>query len=246
MDDDQLKRRFYPEANVSGLSHVDAKIDFFTHLATILRPEDFVLDFGAGRGALVLEDKVDYRRQIANFKGRCRHLDGCDIDPAVLLNPFLDDAKLIRIGEPLPYEDNRFDIIVARWVFEHVDNAESTAQELLRIVKPGGIIAATTPNKWGYIALAARAVPNQVHVRVLSRSQPNRKPEDVFPTRYTLNTPGDLRSAFGPDVDIFITKKASEPAYHFNRPCIYRFLKWMNKHSPDALLPLLNVYVRKH
>lgn len=245
VDEDQLKRRFYPEANVSGFSHVDGTISFYNHVAAIVRPTDTLLDFGAGRGEPLIDDKVVYRRNIGNFNGRCHHIDGCDIDPAILENPFLDTAKVISNDQPLPYEDNRFDIIVSRYVFEHVENAEFTARELLRVVKPGGIIAATTPNKWGYIGVSARIVPSRHHVRVLSRSQPDRKPEDVFPTQYKLNTPRDLRRAFGVGADIFIVEKASEPAYHFGRPWLYRLFKWMNKHSPDALLPVLDVYVRK-
>jgi hypothetical protein len=89
-------------------------------------------------------------------------------------------------------------------------------------------------------------VPNKFHVRVLSRSQPERKPEDVFPTQYKLNTPRDLRRAFGDGADVFVTRKAPEPAYHFGRPWLYRLFKSMNKHSPDAVQPILDVYVRKH
>lgn len=246
LDEDELKRRFYPESNISGLSHVDGTVTFYNHLAAIVRPEDVVLDFGAGRGEPLVDDTIPYRRDIGNFKGKCRHLDGCDIDPVVLQNPFLDEAKVIRVGEPLPYEDNRFDIIFARSVFEHVANPDFVAKELLRVVKPQGIIAATTPNKWGYIAVSARMVPNKFHVNVLSRSQPDRKPEDVFPTQYKMNTPRDLRQAFGAEADVFVTRKAPEPAYHFGRPWLYRFFKWMNKHSPDAMQPILDVYVRKH
>lgn len=245
MDEDQLKRRFYPEANVSGFSHVDGTIAFFNQLAAIVRPTDIILDFGAGRGGPLRDDKIAYRRNLGNFKGRCQHVDGCDIDPVVIQNPFVDDAKIICSGERLPYENDRFDIIVARHVFEHVERAEFTAQELMRIVKPGGIIAAITPNKWGYIAVSARSVPNSLHVRVLSRSQPDRKPEDVFPTEYKLNTPRDLRKAFGAGAEIFITRKAADPAYHFGNPWLYRLIKSINKYSPDALLPVLNVYVRK-
>ncbi|MGD9590866.1 MAG: class I SAM-dependent methyltransferase [Mycolicibacterium sp.] len=245
MEDKELKRRFYPESNVGGFSHVDGTISFFNHLAAIVRQTDTVLDFGAGRGNAFLDDEVDFRREIQNFKGRCRHLDGCDIDPAVLHNPSLDDAKVIVPGEPLPYEDNRFDVIIARWVFEHIDTPEFVASELLRVVKPGGIIAATTPNKWGYIGLGARSVPSRLHVRVLSRSQPTRKAEDVFPTRYKMNTARALFKAFGAGADVFIAKKASEPAYHFGKPWIYRSVKWMNKHCPDVLLPVVDVYVRK-
>jgi SAM-dependent methyltransferase len=246
VDGDQLIRRFYPEANVGGFSHVDGTISFFNHLVAIVRPTDIILDYGAGRGQPLIDDEVVYRRNIGNFKGRCRHIDGCDIDPVVLQNPFVDAAKVIRNGERLPYEDDRFDIVVARHVFEHIEAPEFAAQELLRVVKPGGIIAATTPNKWGYIALSARMVPNKHHVRVLSQGQPDRKPEDVFPTQYKLNTARDLRKVFGGGADIFIAKKASEPGYHFGRPWLFWLFKTWSKHSPDALLPVLDVYVRKH
>ncbi len=244
-DDDQLKQRFYPEANVSGLSHIDGTVTFYNQIAAILRSTDLVLDFGAGRGELLVDDKIAHRRDIANFRGRCSHVDGCDIDPVVLENPFLDHAAVIVQDEPLPYEDNRFDVVVARSVFEHIDNPSFVARELLRVVKPQGIIAATTPNKWGYIALAARAVPNSLHVRVLSHSQPDRKTQDVFPTRYRMNTRGALCNVFGDNAEVFITYKAPEPSYHFGRPWLYRALKFFNKHCPDRMLPVLDVYVRK-
>lgn len=245
LDDAQLKQRFYPEANISGLSHIDGTVTFFNQIAAIVRPSDVILDFGAGRGEPLIDDTVAHRRNIANFKDRCRHVDGCDIDPVVLQNPFLDDAAVIAAGEPLPYEDNRFDIVVARSVFEHVDDPGFVAHELLRVVKPQGVIAATTPNKWGYIALAARAVPNRLHVRVLSHSQPDRKTEDVFPTRYRMNTRRALRNVFGDGAQVFVTPKAPEPAYHFGRPWLYRALKLLNKHCPDSMLPVLDVYIRK-
>lgn len=246
MDGDQLIRRFYPEANVGGFSHADGTISFFSQLVAIARPTDIVLDFGAGRGGRLIDDKVTYRRNIGIFKGRCAHTDGCDVDPVVLENPFLDDAKVIRNGERLPYEDNRFDIIVARHVFEHIEDPGFWAPELLRVLKPGGILAAMTPNKRGYIALSARLVPNSYHVRALSRIKPHRKAEDTFPTQYKLNTPADLRKAFGDGVDIFVLKKAAEPSYHFGRPWMFRLLKALNKHTPDAFLPALDVYIRKH
>jgi SAM-dependent methyltransferase len=244
MRGDELIRRFYPEANISGFSHVDGTVAFYSQIAAVMKPDSQVLDFGAGRGEAPLQDTVDYRRNLMVFTGRCAHVEGCDVDEAVLRNPFLDHAEIVAPDKPLPYDDNRFDVVVSRAVFEHLDNPTFSAGELLRVTKPGGLIAAFTPNRWGYIATAARLVPNRMHRGALSTIQPDRLPEDVFPTRYRLNTPQAIRKAF-PGADVFISRTAPEPAYHFGSPIVYRVGRWVDKHLPDVLQPMLYVYIRK-
>lgn len=211
----------------------------------VLRPTDHVLDFGAGRGEHILDDVIEYRRRLFNLRGRCAHVEGCDVDDAVLTNPFLDHAVVVEPDRPLPYPDNSFDIIFARSVFEHIRDPELIAHELVRILKPGGLIAALTPNRFGYIALAATVVPNRLHVRALSYIQPNRKSVDVFPTLYGLNSPKALRRAFGPHVDIYTVFVSGEPGYHFGSPFLYRIFKWFHKHLPDPLQPTIIAYIRK-
>jgi SAM-dependent methyltransferase len=240
-----LKRRFFPETNIGGFSYADAGVALFTQIDAILRPTDRVLDFGAGRGEYILDDVIEYRRRLFNLRGRCAHVEGCDVDEAVLTNPFLDHATVIETGSPLPYPDNSFDLVFARSVFEHVAEPELVAQELVRVVKPGGLIAALTPNRFGYIALAATVVPNRLHVRALSHIQPTRKAFDVFPTLYRLNSAKALRRAFGPGVDIHIVYISGEPGYHFGNPLLYRVFKSLHKHLPDRLQPLLIAYIRK-
>jgi SAM-dependent methyltransferase len=163
----------------------------------------------------------------------------------VLTNPFLDNAVVIAPGSPLPYADNSFDIIFARSVFEHIEEPELVAHELTRIVKPGGLIAALTPNKFGYIALAATAVPNRLHVRALTYIQPQRKSVDVFPTLYRLNTSKALRRAFGSQADVFTVYISGEPGYHFGKPLLYKMFLSLHKHLPSRLQPFLIVYIRK-
>jgi SAM-dependent methyltransferase len=245
MNSEELVRRFYPESNVGGFSHVDGMVAFFIQIASILRPTDVVLDFGAGRGEPILDDKVEFRRNLSNLMGRCAHLEGCDIDDEVLQNPFLDHAEVIVPNAPLPYPNDQFDIVIARWVLEHVENPDHVGRELLRVVKPGGLIAAITPNKYGYFAVGARIVPNRMHVRALKSIQPERKAKDVFGTRYRMNTAAALRRAFGADAEINVTYLSAEPMYHFGRPVVFRFIRWMNKHLPEALQPTLLVYIRK-
>lgn len=240
-----LRRRFYPESNIGGFSHADPGLAMYIQPDSILRPDDRVLDFGAGRGEQILDNDVEYRRRLFDLRGRCAHVEGCDVDQAVLTNPFLDHAEIVGLSGELPYPDEYFDIILSRFVFEHIGDPHGVARELLRVLKPGGIIAALTPNKYGYIAMAGMMVPNRMHVRALSKIQPTRKAVDVFPTAYKLNTKKALRSAFGKHPEIYVVHIPGEPAYHFGRPLIFRLFKWLHKHLPDALQPLLIIYVRK-
>ena len=100
MDNQGLLRRFYPEANIGGFSHVDGTISFYTQIAAVLKPTDCVLDFGAGRGEPLLDDDNSYRRGLSNLQGRCAHVEGCDIDPAaeVALASLRQAVAMGRIG----------------------------------------------------------------------------------------------------------------------------------------------------
>jgi SAM-dependent methyltransferase len=163
----------------------------------------------------------------------------------VLTNPFLDHAEVIEVGGKLPYPDNSFDLVYACSVFEHIEQPELVAHELVRIIKPGGLIAALTPNRFGYIAFAATVVPNRLHVRALKYIQPARKSVDVFPTLYRLNTARALQRAFGHGVDLYTVYISGEPGYHFGNPFLYRVATLLHKHLPDRLQPLLIAYIRK-
>lgn len=241
-----LRRKFFPESNIGGFSHADPGVAMFTQIDSILRPTDRVLDFGAGRGEQIIDNEIEYRRKLFDPRGRCAHVEGCDVDAAVLGNPYLDHAKLIRVGEPLPYEDNSFDIVYSRFVYEHIENPRFVAQELLRVAKPGGTIAALTPNKLGYISFFASAVPNRLHVRALKLIQPNRKAVDVFPTVYRMNTRKAVRESFGDQAEVFVQYLSGEPAYHLGHPLLYRIFMWVHRLLPAVMQPLIIVYVRKH
>jgi len=241
----RLERRVYREANVSGFSHVDQEIAFFTQVAALLRPTDVLLDFGAGRGEFMDQDPSEFRRRLQNFRGRCEHVDGCDPDPVVLENPTVDAAQVIEAGKALPYEDNRFDIVVARYVFEHIENPQRVAQELLRVVKPGGWICAMTPNKWGYVALASRLLPNRAHSQALIHVQPGRQACDVFPTRYRLNRPSAVKRYFGHAADVYWYSTSAVPSYHFGNIFVMRILQVVHRLTPTPFDVGLRFFIRK-
>jgi SAM-dependent methyltransferase len=204
-----------------------------------------VLDFGAGRGEWYEDDPVRYRRELQNFRGRCEHVEGCDIDDIVLQNPTVDSAAVFRPGEPLPYPDEAFDLIISRYVFEHVADPEWASSELRRILKPGGWICAVTPNKFGYVALAARLVPNRLHAFVLKKIQPHRKEKDVFPTVYLLNTPKAIRRNFGSWADVAYYRDSAVPSYHFGKPIVFRILQFVHWILPSFFGTGFFIFIRK-
>src|SRR5690606_3610667 len=122
---------FYPEARFGGFTRDDGSIEFYTRIATLIEPGFRVLDYGAGRGAQIAEDTAPFRRELKALKGRVAHVEGCDLDPAVLDNPYLDSAKVFDPARPLPYPDESFDLVFSSWVFEHVAAPEMVASELM-------------------------------------------------------------------------------------------------------------------
>ena len=241
-----IKERFYPETKVGGFSRVDGSIEFYTRIAALIKPTDRVLDYGAGRGAQIAGDKTEYGRWLKTLRGRVAHVEGCDIDPAVLDNPYLDHAALFDPAKPLPYPDASFDLIFSNWVFEHIADPVTASAELLRVLKPGGWICAVTPNKFGYIALAARLAGNSRHVPLLKHIQPDRLDFDVFPTVYKLNTPAAIRRYFGAHADVTVYGMSSEPSYHFNSRLIYLAFNLLHKFTPSRFHTALFVFIRKH
>lgn len=144
---------------------------------SVLRPEHVVLDLGAGAGIL----------PAMNFRGHARRICGLDPDERVVHNPNLDEGR-VGVGESIPWETNHFDVVVADNVLEHLANPDKVFREVARVLKPGGLFVAKTPNAWHYMPIVSRLVPFRYHHRLI-RSTHGRAAVDVFPTTYLANSP---------------------------------------------------------
>ncbi|MEM6801190.1 MAG: class I SAM-dependent methyltransferase [Bacteroidota bacterium] len=114
----QVHDRFYP---------------FFKEL-TQYKTEVKVLDVGAGHGAFTKklhEEGYD--------------IAACDLFPEIFYYDEVE-CKKADLTQPLPYEDNSFDIIIAIEVMEHILDHEVFFRECSRILKKGGSLVISTPN----------------------------------------------------------------------------------------------------
>lgn len=56
--------------------------------------------------------------------------------------------------DALPFEDNRFDLVTCQLVLIHVGDVEAALREMLRVTRPGGLVAVVEPdNRAGNLAL---------------------------------------------------------------------------------------------
>lgn len=240
-----ITERLRPEVGAAGFAHDDTTVMFYERVNALIKPHYRVLDLGAGRGEAFDVDE-SYSVGLRRLKGRVAHVAGVDVDPVVLANPSLDEAKVIGSDGKLPFADAQFDLIFSDWVIEHIENVQLFVSEVGRVLKPGGWFCARTPNKWGYIALAARLTPASFESAVLRRVQPNRQEKDVFPKHYKFNTLSQIRSAFSADRWQNCSYSVnSVPAYHANSVVLFSAIDLFQKLTPNGMRTVLMVFVRK-
>jgi SAM-dependent methyltransferase len=184
---------FYPESQFGGFTQIDGTVAFYARVNALVNASTAVLDFGCGRGAYE-EDPIAFRRDLRVMKGKARCVIGLDVNPAAASNPWIDQFHLLK-GTGWPVEDEQIDLVICDNVLEHLPEPDAFFREARRVLKPGGCVCIRTPNRWNYIALFSRLIPNRQHARVLSAVKPSLKEEDVFPTLYRCNSLPALRRA---------------------------------------------------
>ncbi len=240
----------HPEKNIDNSSKLDGTVRFYSLVrAAMLRTDARqVLDFGAGRGAFWrLSGQPGgslLRRHLQDLRFGGAEVTAADVDPVVATHPCSHRQVVIQVGSALPFADGAFDVIVSDVTFEHVDDPQFVASELLRVLRPGGYICARTPNKFGYVKVVTSMIPNAQHARFLRRIQPDRLAEDVFPTRYKMNSLADIRQLFS-GCEVFHYYDSAEPSYYFGNKILYRIFLAIHRILPDVLATSMCVFIRK-
>lgn len=235
----------YPEVNAGGYSKVDGTVEFFSRVHALLPDRGVIVDLGAGRGKWQ-EDPCRWRHRLADLRGAERFVVGADIDKAVMANTGVDGSIVLPHHGGLPFRDQSITTIVADWVFEHVVDPRRLASELRRTVVPGGWVCARTPNKWGYVGIGARLIPNDRHVGLLRQLQPQRCDKDVFDVAYRLNTYGAIQHVFpATDWSNCTYTYNPDPDYVGESTVARSIVQAWQKVVPDALGTTLHIFLQR-
>ncbi len=119
------------------------------------------------------------------FDRRSERVIGLDIASAALraARQMLPQAQLVQadLDAPLPFAAGTFDLIILREAIEHVRDGAATLAACLRVLRPGGCVALTTPNR-----LDARRPIFAATRRIWSG--------DADPTHTHIYSPAEMRS----------------------------------------------------
>jgi SAM-dependent methyltransferase len=181
--------------------------------------------------------------KLHDLRNEGAYVIGVDIDQAVLKNPAVDQALVMK-GHTIPLADESVDVIVASWVLEHVENPRAFSSEVNRILRPGGWFCAVTPHKLNYRSLAAVALPFNLHISTLRYLQPGREPEDAFPTFYRMNRISVIEMFF-PKYSNRSFIYPSEPGYAFGSDIVYGLMLTAHTFMPVQLYGSIFAFFQK-
>jgi SAM-dependent methyltransferase len=156
-------------------------------IADRLLPGMAVLDVGCGKGRISPFPWSDYQD---------KYLVGIDPDPAAAQNPNLDRLIVLRDRrdyQTWPLDGQTFDLVIGRYVVEHVDSPSEFLCNVRRALKPGGQFIFLTPNLFHPAMLVSRLLPHSIKERILETTRKGLDAGDVFPTWYRMNTSRALR-----------------------------------------------------
>jgi len=96
-----------------------------------------VLDVGCGIGTY-----------IRRFRQYTDDVHGIEVEPERVAEASAELPDIVcAVGEALPYPDDHFDLVFSNEVIEHVQDDRRTAQEMVRVTRPGGLIVLFAPNR---------------------------------------------------------------------------------------------------
>jgi SAM-dependent methyltransferase len=192
-----------------------------------LRPGQWVLDLGCGRGGALeqLGAAVD-------------HPLGLDSDlPSLLEHRLPDLPRMVALSDAIPLAAASVDLVLSSWVLEHLPDPARTFREVGRVLRSGGAFILLAPGAWSPAALlnrVLRPLQNWLVPLLYGRAE-----TDAFPVVYRANTQrriDALAREAGMACEAF--RAIEDPTYFAFHPLVFRLNvalvrvlpRWMAEH----------------
>jgi SAM-dependent methyltransferase len=172
-----------------------------------------VLDVGCGRGGAIELVWRDAGLAV-----------GVDPDYASLSEHRAGMPLVCGYGEALPFSPATFDLVIAVWLFEHVEHPSSLFAEVRRVLRAGGHFLFLTPNArhpliWANrVSHLAPAFQRRAVRRLYARQE-----ADTFHAHYRANTVARLRAlAAAAGMRVVSLEPVPDPTYLAFNDALFR------------------------
>ena len=235
-----------PEFPAGGFTSDDGTLQFYTRVNSLLSAQMTVLDYGAGRGRQFDIPDAGYLEALQKLQGRVAKVIGVDLHQGIHEHPYLDERHVISAGQTVPVPPGTVDLIVADWVLEHLEDPRGFSEEVERLVRPGGWFCARTVNRWGYVGIGSRILPDWMHSWMVPILMPSARPHDIFPTYYRLNSLRSLHRWFAAEKWASYSYLYSPtPRYFGTSRIIFQLTELYQRIVPYPLRTDLFVFLRR-
>jgi len=236
--------RANPEFRLGLFAHDDQVVDFYLRANSLLPDHGTVIDLGAGRGRNILDMPNEIIRSLMTFAASSAKVIAVDIDEVVLTNTFADECIVWEPGNQIAVAPETADLVCSHWVLEHVADADDFADEIHRVLRPGGWFAARTVNADSYIGWNRFVQKGRFRDFLLRRVAGQEPTSDKFPVQFKLNRPRVVRRAFdGSRFETYVFRRRSTQHYATTGGA-YRLFRILNR-TPFISSTDLLIFARK-
>jgi len=182
-----------------------------------------VLDAGCGDGDFgVVKEVLEVPLRLV----------GIDIDESSLRSNNKYDNLICASVEHLPFKEGLFDLIVSRFVFEHLEDPGLVFGEMARVLNDGGSVIILTQNLWNPLMFMSYLLPLRLRKWVTRRVFRSDEDEGRFETYYRCNDRRRFESMVsrypGIEIDIFHRYNAST-LHLWKNPVVKAFFAMLQK-----------------
>lgn len=115
---------------------------------------------------------------------------------------FKDVHYVSGVGEALPFRDNSFDVVTFFEVLEHVTDENKFVSEISRILKPGGSIMLSVPNRGAAECLDADNIIFTPLLMIAKKMGFFKEVSDYYLRYHRHYSAGDIKRLFAPVFEI--------------------------------------------
>jgi ubiquinone/menaquinone biosynthesis C-methylase UbiE len=185
---------------------------------------------------------------------RAAHVLGVDVAQPAIDHARREYAKLanaeFKVGSctAIPAADASVDVAVSFETLEHIAEQEQFLAELARVLKPGGVLIVSCPNKAEYTD--KRGTQNEFHVKELYREELDalvrkRFPQVTWygqkPTFYSVIAPENVATAAGELLEVS-EKAPDHGGPHLAAPLYFILVAGRERAALDAPAPVVSVF----